>query len=48
MEFCVEAIMIVGRYLKMYRQQDWKDFVLKLNTIDWSRSNKTDWLGRSI
>lgn len=43
----LEAIGIVGHYLYRYHADDWEMYVNNLSYIDWSRDNKTDWLGRA-
>lgn len=44
----VEAIGMLGNYLKNYHEDDWKEYIKKLSDIDWSRSNTEDWLDRSF
>lgn len=44
----LEAIGIVGHYLYRNHPDDWKKYVQQLNSIDWSRDNKQDWLGRAF
>lgn len=44
----VEAIGLLGNYLKNYHEEDWEKYVTKLSDLDWSRSNTTDWLDRSF
>lgn len=44
----VEAIGLLGNYLKRYHETDWKDYITSLSKIDWSRSNTEDWLDRSF
>ena len=44
----VEAIGLLGNYLKSYHETDWKEYIKSLSKIDWSRSNTEDWLDRSF
>jgi DNA sulfur modification protein DndB len=44
----IEAIGLVGRYLRENHNDYWKDYIMKLAEIDFSRANKTDWLGRAF
>lgn len=44
----LEAIGVVGRYLYINHPTDWKKYLLKLSTVDWSRHNKSEWLGRAF
>ncbi|SCN25611.1 DNA sulfur modification protein DndB [Clostridium sp. N3C] len=44
----LEALGIVGNYLYKSNIPNWKDYLLKLNQIDWSRSNLNDWENRVI
>lgn len=44
----VEAIGLLGNYLKSYHETDWKGYIKSLSKIDWSRSNTEDWLDRSF
>ena len=44
----IEAVGIVGRYLRKYHENNWKQYINKLSKIDWSRSNTHDWLGRAF
>ncbi|WP_077622437.1 DNA sulfur modification protein DndB [Sediminibacillus massiliensis] len=44
----LEAIGIVGHYLRKYHSTDWQDYVERLKDIDWSRSNAALWEGRAI
>lgn len=43
-----EAIGIVGNYIKNYHPKDWKNYINKLDKIDWSRDNSELWEGRAI
>jgi len=45
---CLEALGIVGHYLKENNPKDWKKYIKRLETVDWSRSNDTYWLHRAI
>lgn len=44
----IEALGIVGNYLRKYQQQEWIDYIRRLSEIDWSRSNTESWLGRAF
>ena len=44
----VQAIAIAGRQLVKERPRDWRKRLMKLRTIDWSRSNRTLWDGRAL
>lgn len=44
----LEAIGIVGNYLYTNNYSDWKNYITKLNSIDWNRSNLKDWENRVI
>lgn len=44
----IEAIGLVGNYLRTYHDGDWKNYISKLEKIDWNRSNTADWLGRAF
>lgn len=44
----LEAIGIIGNYLYINNYSDWKDYIAKLNSIDWNRSNLKDWENRVI
>lgn len=44
----LEAIGIVGNYLYTNNYSDWKNYIAKLNSIDWNRSNLKDWENRVI
>lgn len=44
----LEAIGIIGNYLYNNHPTDWNKVVKKLSTIDWSRSNSKDWMGRAF
>lgn len=44
----IEAMGIVGRYLRKYHENNWKQYIKKLSKVDWTRSNTKDWLGRAF
>lgn len=44
----LEAIGLVGYDLMRNHNSKWKEYVSKLNMIDWSKSNHKDWLNRCI
>lgn len=44
----IEALGEVGKYFKEVEPNSWKNTLKKLRTIDWSRSNTKDWLGRAF
>lgn len=44
----LEAIGIIGNYLYSNNYPNWKDYIAKLNSIDWNRSNLKDWENRVI
>ncbi len=44
----LEAIGIIGNYLYCNNYPDWKDYIIKLNSIDWNRNNLKDWENRVI
>ncbi|OCS87292.1 DNA sulfur modification protein DndB [Caryophanon latum] len=44
----VEALGEVGKQLKLDSPNSWKERLVYLQNIDWSRSNTTDWLGRAF
>jgi DNA sulfur modification protein DndB len=44
----IEAVGIVGHYLRNYHEEDWPSYMNKLSKIDWNRSNTADWLGRAF
>lgn len=43
----LEAIGVVGKYLKDFYPSDWNLFIQNLKNIDWSRTNNKDWLERA-
>ena len=44
----LEAVGLVGKYLKDTYPEDWKLHLSKLSKIDWNRNNTSDWLGRAF
>lgn len=44
----LEALGIVGNYLYKNNIDNWKEYLSKLNTIDWNRTNLSDWNDRSL
>ena len=44
----LEAIGVVGRYMHENQPVYWKSYFKKIVSIDWSRNNKKDWLGRAF
>ena len=44
----LEAIGIIGNFLYTNNYSDWKDYLSKLNNIDWNRTNLKDWENRVI
>ena len=44
----LEAIGLIGNYLYSNNYSNWKEYIAKLNTIDWNRSNLKDWENRVI
>ena len=44
----IEAIGLVGNYLKNFHSDNWQQYIKKLGKIDWLRSNTQDWLGRAF
>lgn len=44
----LEALGIVGNYLYKNNISNWQEYLIKLNTIDWSRSNLKDWEDRVV
>lgn len=44
----IEAMGIVGRYLRKYHENNWPQYIKKLSKVDWARSNTNDWLGRAF
>lgn len=44
----IEAVGLVGQYLRIYHEKDWINYIQKLSKVDWNRSNTHDWLGRAF
>lgn len=44
----LEALGVFGFNLYQTEKNDWKDYIQRLNTIDWDKSNREDWLNRCI
>ncbi|MEH7158962.1 DNA sulfur modification protein DndB [Neobacillus drentensis] len=44
----LEAVGIVGNYLRNYHDHDWNPYIKSLSKIDWHRNNTNDWLGRAF
>ncbi|MBM7691627.1 DNA sulfur modification protein DndB [Peribacillus deserti] len=44
----IEALGLVGIYLRNYYPDKWEDYIKKLSKVDWNRSNTNDWLGRAF
>ena len=44
----LEALGIVGNYLYINNHKNWKDILSNVKTIDWNRSNLSDWKNRAI
>lgn len=44
----IEALGLIGNYLKVNKIENWHAYIYKLSDVDWSRSNTDDWLGRSF
>ncbi|MFY4775836.1 DNA sulfur modification protein DndB [Metabacillus sp. RGM 3146] len=44
----IEAIGIIGKYLREYYPEDWVSKIQKLSAIDWNRTNTDLWLGRAF
>lgn len=44
----IEAIGLLGQYLRKAHSDSWSVILEKLTTIDWSRNNTEDWLGRAF
>jgi DNA sulfur modification protein DndB len=43
----LEALGLVGKYLREYLEKDWIIYINNLSKIDWHRNNTNDWLGRA-
>jgi len=44
----IEAVGLVGQYLRKHHPKDWENYIQRLSGIDWNRSNTNDWLGRAF
>lgn len=44
----LEALGLLGNYLAKFAREDWGKYILKLNEIDWSKTNRVDWQNRCI
>lgn len=44
----LESLGIIGNYLYKNNRTNWKEYIIKLNCINWSRSNTDDWRNRAI
>ncbi|WP_411334431.1 DNA sulfur modification protein DndB [Metabacillus indicus] len=44
----IEAIGIIGRYLREYHPDEWRSKIEQLAGIDWNRTNTDFWLGRAF
>ncbi|MEW9502600.1 DNA sulfur modification protein DndB [Jeotgalibacillus marinus] len=44
----LESMGIVGNYLRTFHPDDWQQYIKKLKTIDWARSNENLWMGRAF
>ncbi|MGE7118866.1 DNA sulfur modification protein DndB [Peribacillus sp. NPDC046944] len=44
----IEAVGLVGRYLRKYHENNWPQYIKRLSKIDWTRVNTNDWLGRAF
>ncbi|WP_213421292.1 DNA sulfur modification protein DndB [Bhargavaea massiliensis] len=44
----IEALGVLGNDLKQRYPKDWKKYVEKLEKLDWSRTNTSDWLDRAF
>jgi DNA sulfur modification protein DndB len=44
----IEAIGVLGRYLREYFPDNWQSYISRLSTIDWNRANTELWLGRAF
>lgn len=44
----IEAVGLVGQYIRKYHENDLDKYMKKLSKIDWNRSNTNDWLGRAF
>ncbi|MGG3563171.1 DNA sulfur modification protein DndB [Neobacillus rhizosphaerae] len=44
----LEAVGLVGKYLRDFHENNWTSYITSLSKIDWNRSNTNDWLGRAF
>lgn len=44
----IEAVGLVGKYLRNNHNGQWEDYIKKLGSVDWNRTNTDDWLGRAF
>jgi DNA sulfur modification protein DndB len=44
----LESLALLCHYMYSEDIKNWKSYVKKLNTIDWSKTNQDDWLNRCI
>ncbi|MFD1394554.1 DNA sulfur modification protein DndB [Kroppenstedtia eburnea] len=44
----VEAVAIVGKYIYDHYGEGWREVLVELKELDWSRTNHRDWLGRAF
>ncbi len=44
----LEALGLLGNYLYVQHPTSWKEFIPKLNDIDWEKTNREDWLYRCL
>ncbi|PGN04335.1 DNA sulfur modification protein DndB [Priestia megaterium] len=44
----IEAVGLVGQYLRKHHPKDWESYIKRLSKIDWNRSNTNDWLSRAF
>ncbi len=44
----LEAIGLIAHYLRTNDYEGWREYITTLDELNWSRENRTDWLGRAI
>lgn len=44
----LEALGLLGNHLYTKHPETWKDYIPKLNDIDWEKTNRNDWLYRCL
>lgn len=44
----IEAMGIVGKYLSEQHPTNWRNYIDRLSTVNWSRENRSDWLERAF